>query len=99
MCCPFINSVKINKYLLCVVRDCRKKVTPNPGNEKVLCQNPTCKRNIFVGQSKKGNNAELKSNNNNEDNAKQITFILFDQTLDNVINMNQKGSEIEDDLS
>ena len=45
---------------------------------------------MFVSRSKKGNNAELKSNNNNEDNAKQITFILFDQTLDNVINMNQK---------
>ena len=95
--CLFIDSVKVNKYLLCVVRDCRKKEKPNPGNESVLCKNPTCKRKMFVSQCKKAINAELLLTDK-EDDTKQITFTLFDQTLFNVIDMNKKGSEIEDDL-
>ena len=36
---PF--SVKVNKYVLCVDKGCHTKVTPNPGDEGILNNNPT----------------------------------------------------------
>ena len=58
-CCPFVDSVEVNEYLLCADKDCRKKVTPHLGNEKVLCNSPTCKRKIFLSQCKSVINADI----------------------------------------
>ena len=58
-CCSFTDSVKVSKYLLCVNKNFRKKVTPHPYYEKVVCNNPTCKRKMFVSRCKKAVNLEL----------------------------------------
>ena len=75
-----------------------KIVTLNPGDERVLCKNPTCKRNMFVSRCKKANNKEELLLTDKEDETKQIRVTSFDQTLVNVIDMNKKESENEDDL-
>ena len=95
--CQFIVSIKFNKYPLCIDKNCCKKVTPHPVDGRVVCNNPTCKRKIFVSQCKTAVNAELLLTDQ-EDDTKKTTATSFDSTLVNVVGMNKEKSEIEDDL-
>ena len=79
-CCPFTDSVKLNKYLLCVDKDCHKKVTPHRGNEKIMCNNPTCIRKMLFSRYQKVINAGLLLIDKEYD-LKQITVTLFEPKL------------------
>ena len=46
--CPFKDLLKVKKYLLGVDKEFCKKTTPCPGEERVVCNNPTCQRTMFV---------------------------------------------------
>ena len=57
--CPFFDTVKLNKYFLCVDKDYRIEVAPHPCNGRVLCVNPMCTRKMCVSRCKRIINAEL----------------------------------------
>ena len=96
-CCPFIDWVKVNNCLLCVNKDCRKKVTPHHSDERVVCNNPTYEFKIFVSWCKKAINAELLLTDK-EDYKNQITITLFGPTLVNIVDLNKEKRKTEDDL-
>ena len=47
-CRPFLDSVKVNKYVLCVDKDYRKNLMPHHGDERVVSSYPTYKYKMFV---------------------------------------------------
>lgn len=46
--CPFIDTVKVIKYVLFLDKDCHKKKKPHPDDERVIYNNLTCKRKMFL---------------------------------------------------
>ena len=57
MCCPQIQSIKINSFYQCINASCKRKVSPFPGEKKVICD--TCKRKMLVTRLIKNPNIEL----------------------------------------
>lgn len=77
-------TVKVNKYVQCVDKGCHTKVTPNPGDEGILNNNPTYKHKMVLSRYKITINAKFLLTYK-DDGKTQITFILFDQTLVNLL--------------
>ena len=96
-CCPFTDTVTVSKYLLFVNKNCLKKATPHPGYGQIVCNNPTCKRKMFVSRLKKVINVELLLTSKKED-TKQIKVALTDSTIINATDMNKEEIKIENDL-
>ena len=48
LCCPQVESARVHSFLQCVNHDCKKKVTPYPGETKVTCNAATCRRKMLV---------------------------------------------------
>ena len=98
LCCPNIESVKVNSFLKCVNIECKRKVSPFPGETKVTCLNVTCKRKMLVKRCKKSFNVDLLVSDKDNDNI-QHSITLFTQVLHNIIEVGDKINEIiEDEL-
>ena len=96
--CPEIESVKIHSYLQCVNIDCRKKVSPFPGDRAVVCQAAACKRKMLVKRCKQSFTVEILVSNH-EDTASQYLLTVFPQVLRTVIRTEGKtDDEIEDEI-
>lgn len=75
LCCPDIQSVKVNKFLQCKNRTCKRKVSPYPGDDKVKCENPTCRRKMLVSKCIKSVSVEITfSEKDNPENEHCVFF-------------------------
>ena len=59
LCCPQVESARVHSFLQCVNHDCKKKVTPYPGETKVTCNAATCRRKMLVEWCKRNFNIEI----------------------------------------
>eukprot|EP00794_Sanderia_malayensis_P013286 gene13286-14661_t len=78
LCCPDIISVKIHPYLVCVNFDCKKKVTPYPGDATVSWK--SCKRRMLIKKCKQSYSCEITLQKKDE---KQITLTIFPDVVNN----------------
>ena len=76
LCCPNIESVKMNSFLKRVNVELRGKVSPLPGETKVTCLNVTCKRKMLVKRCKRSFNVDLLVSDKKDNDSVQhsITF-------------------------
>ena len=96
LCCPIILSVKVEKFLQCINVACRRKVVPFPGESKVSCDYPTCRRKMLVKRCPSNIIIEV-TLAQKEDECKQHTVTVFTKVIQNVVDITNKNEqEIED---
>ena len=97
LCCPNVDSAKVNVYLECINLDCRRKIVPFPGETKVECSYPTVGRKMLLVKRCKSNvNIELTLSEKDNDHQQNLVTV-FSSVLKNVLNLEGKSEEeIED---
>ena len=96
MCCPQIQSIKINSFHQCVNASCTRKISPFPGENKVKIK-IKCKTKMLVKRLIKNSNIELES----QDKATgcDVIVALFQNVLKNLFEIDELTSdELEDEL-
>jgi len=95
LCCPLIDTVKVDKIHQCINIDCKKKVVFFPGENTVSCN--ACKLKMRVSRCPTNLVAEL-TLTENEDDTKQHQVTIFGPVLMNMVNIKGETADALADI-
>jgi len=90
ICCPFIDTVKVDTIHQCINIDCKKKVTFFPGENTVTCNN--CKRKMLVKRCTNSMVAEM-TLTDKDDETKHYQITMFNIVLSKMVKTAEQSND------